>query len=239
MKVTRRMSRAFIPSLLGISLCALMAGCGEPKRSDTQNNARDLPPPKASDTPAQTPPQTETPPEVSTAELRECVKRVYRGALVVDENRPDSYVVGDFNGDDSQDVAVVVRPDKNSLAELNDELANWTLEDPRKVQLPASVKTSGSPAAKPARITVRQDDLLLAIIHGYKKEGWRNPAATQTYLLENAVGVNLKVEPRREAFDANLTGGRAAEILGDVISETLAHEQGFLYWNGAKYVWHH
>ncbi len=131
---------------------------------------------------------------------------------------------------ESQDIAVVVRPRKGKLGEINDELANWILEDPREVEArdagqAATLKTS----AAPARASVAQGDILLAVIHGHKAEGWRNPEATQTYLLKNAVGSGLRMTPRAEA--------RSRGATGDVISETLAGEEGFLYWNGARYSW--
>src|SRR4051812_38372763 len=70
-------------------------------------------------------------------DAREAVARVYRDAVTVDMRRQPAYVVGDFNGDGSEDIAVVVRPaTKDRLSEINDEVANWILEDPRQVQLP-------------------------------------------------------------------------------------------------------
>jgi hypothetical protein len=163
--------------------------------------------------------------EASPTDLRECVKRVYRDAVTVEGGRPDNYVTGDFNGDGSQDIAVVVRPARGKLDELNDELANWILVDPHQVSTPDDPKPTPTPGAAPARVSVAQGDTLLAVIHGHKEEGWRNPAATQTYLLRNAVGSDLKARPRAP--------GRTP----DVISETLSGREGFLMWNGARYFW--
>ncbi|HEY0406227.1 MAG TPA: hypothetical protein VGC89_10895, partial [Pyrinomonadaceae bacterium] len=61
-------------------------------------------------------------------EVSAVVARVYKDAVTVDAGRQPLFVVGDFNGDDSQDIAVVVRPAKGKLEELNSEVANWILE---------------------------------------------------------------------------------------------------------------
>ncbi|HEX8500038.1 MAG TPA: hypothetical protein VF659_05545 [Pyrinomonadaceae bacterium] len=247
MKVSRLTLLKAAASTLLAALCLHSAGCSEPTRKDE---------PAAADAPAakSAPPASrqngEPPPAVaarpgaekaaaSPEELRECVGRVSRGALVVEGGGEGSYVTGDFNGDDSQDVAVVVRPVRAKLAEINDELANWILEDPRKVQLPGVALAGLKPGEKPERVTVAQGDLLLAVVHGHRAEGWRNPAATQTYLLKNAVGGGLKLVTRVEAQAARRAEGRPADLTGDVIGETLANEAGYLYWTGAKYAWRH
>lgn len=232
-------------SLLTVVLFVFMQGCADSKRPDAEGAARDARPPAAAPEPSPAPAAapTQAPPrpelsEASPAELRECVKRVYGNAVTVEEGRPDNYVTGDFNGDGSQDIAVFVRPDRGMLREINDELANWILEDPREVEPPPAGKVSAASGGRPSPVRVTPGDLLLAVIHGYKDAGWRNPAATQTYLLRNAAGSALKTSPRAEALDTLRTEVQPPALTGDVLSETLAREQGFLYWNGAKYAWH-
>lgn len=234
-------------SLLTTVLFVFMQGCADSKRPGAEGAARDARPPASAagpspasavtPAPAQAPPRPELA-EASPADLRECIKRVYGDAVTVEEGRTDNYVTGDFNGDGSQDIAVFVRPGRGMLREINDELANWTLEDPREVQGPGAEKVSRSPGERPPPVRVARGELLLAIIHGHKDEGWHNPAATQTYLLRNAVGGDLKMRRRIEALDMLRTDGRPPALTGDVMSETLAQEQGFLYWNGAKYAWY-
>jgi hypothetical protein len=228
--------------LLTAVLFVFMQGCADSKRPDAEGTARDARPPASA--PAATPAPTQAPPppelsEASPADLRECVKRVYGHAVTVEEGRPDNYATGDFNGDGSRDIAVFVRPGRGMLREINDELANWILEDPREVQPPRAEKVSAASGERPPRVRVARGDLLLAVIHGHKGEGWRNPAATQTYLLRNAAGSGLKTSTRAEARDMLRAEGQPPSLTGDVMSESLAREQGFLYWNGAKYAWHH
>ena len=243
----KRRTFVYAVTLLTAVLFLFLQGCADSKRPDAEGPARDARPPAAAPgpspapaaaaAPAQAPPRPELS-EASPAELRECVKRVYRNAVTVEEGRPDNYVTGDFNGDGSQDIAVFVRPDRGRLREINDELANWTLEDPREAQIPGAEKVSAASGRRPSPVRVARGDLLLAVIHGYKDAGWRNPAATQTYLLRNAAGSDLKTSTRAAALDMLRAEARPPALTGDVMSETLAPEQGFLYWNGAKYAWH-
>jgi hypothetical protein len=170
-------------------------------------------------------------------EVREVVARVYKDAVAIDMGHQPAYIVGDFNGDGSEDIALVVRPAKNKLGEINSEVANWTIEDPRQVLLPDPSKTVQRLPQNPGPVKVRPDDLLLTIIHGYKKEGWRNPEARQAYLLDNAVGASMTAAPLKDLLSAN---GNKSGLMksGDVIKVTLSGEPGFLYWTGAKYAWH-
>jgi hypothetical protein len=172
------------------------------------------------------------------SEVRAALERTYKGAVVFDE-RGGQTVVGDFNGDGSEDLLVEVRPAANRLAELNDELANWIAVEPRKIQPPDPRNFDPHQgvqklAPAPGRPRVEAGDALLVVIHGYKESGWRNPDAMQTYLLKGATGTELKMEPRASAQVGVL--GRL-RLLGDVVREKLGGESGFLYWTGASYGW--
>ncbi|HWS87655.1 MAG TPA: hypothetical protein VN282_11865 [Pyrinomonadaceae bacterium] len=248
MKVSTRTVLRAIPSLTAAVLLALTPGCAGSTRPEAEGTARSArrpsPGPAPSPASAATPAPAQTPPapelsEASPADLRECVGRVYRDVVNVAEDRPGNYVTGDFNGDGSQDIAVVVRPGGGKLEEVNDDLANWVLVDAREDPLRDFKKAALKPGERPQRARVAQGDLLLAVIHGYEAGGWRDPAARQTYLIKNAVGGGLKKKTRAEALAALRPGRRPPRLTGDVISETPAREQGFLYWGGAKYVWHY
>ena len=202
--------------------------------------------PGAAVTPAATPaPEnatpTPTPAPPQESEIRDAVERTYKDAVVFDPKNGQT-VVGDFNGDGSEDIAVAVRPAAGKLEEINSEMANWILEDPRQVAAPdprkfdphQGVQTLDPPKERPR---VAAADHLLAVIHGYKEQGWRNPDARQTYLLKNAAGVEMKPEGRVAARADAQT--KTPRLLGDVIRERLGDEQGFLYWTGARYGWFH
>ena len=115
-------------------------------------------------------------------EVQEAVKRVFKDAVVIDPSRNPSFLVGDFNGDLSQDLAVILKPVESKLPELNQEFPNWIAREPLEDVLPKSRIIAG--AAKPlpnaaAGQTVRfeQSDVLLAIIHGDGPRGWRETEA--------------------------------------------------------------
>jgi hypothetical protein len=155
--------------------------------------------------------------------------------MSIDKDQPGTFVVGDFNGDGSQDIAILVRPVRAMLAS---EFANWILEDPRQVTLSDSRKAVQTPAPESVPLKVAQGEALLAIIHGYGQRGWRDPAATQSYLLKNAAGTALRVVPLKSFPPALKVKQNGAISRADIISERLAGVAGFLYWAGGKYAWH-
>lgn len=180
--------------------------------------------------------RSEAPPPAS-AEIHAVIERIYKGAVTLDESSGNAFAVGDFNGDESQDIAILVRPVKGKLSQLNDEYANWTTEEPRTAPQLAAHKNAESSQKKPAPVKIQPNDLLLTIVHGYQQSGWRNPAARQTYLLRNAAGKDIKVEPAKEVLRRNRNGEKLPGLRGDVILETLEGESGLLYWTGSRYSW--
>lgn len=173
-------------------------------------------------------------PAPSSTDVRGAIARIYKNAVIVNTNR---FIVGDFNGDGIQDVAVVVKPAEGMLAELNSEVANWILEEPQKVVLPDPNKKTQQLTHVPAPARVEQSDTLLAVLHGFGPAGWRDSRARQTYLLKNAVGSNMKFQSMMDLLKT--AGGKGfPKLRGDVINEAIAGESGFLYYAGAKYAWY-
>ena len=159
-----------------------------------------------------------------TEEVNDAVVRVFSKAATVDSNYQPSMLVGDFNGDGSQDIAVVVKPNADALAEINNELANWTLEDVKETDQ----------STRPRPVKAEKTDTLIAIIHGVGPKGWRNPEARQTFLLRNATGTDLLAEPAKQSPTTPPTS-RLPTSTGDVIRETINGHRGLIYWNGARY----
>ncbi len=158
------------------------------------------------------------------SEVEQAVNRVFKTAAVVHPSHTPNFIVGDFNGDASQDLAVVLKPVELTL--LNEEYPAWLLRDP----FAESANTS-------QQLRVSEGDTLLAIIHGYGANDWRDEQATQTYVLKNAVGLNLSTKDGVEFVKAN-AGHRLPRVRGDVIAENLRGSQGCLYYVSASYHWY-
>jgi len=223
MILTRRINT----TLLGFSL-ALTTAC-EKQQTVRVNQPETAKPAVAT---------TKVAPPQATSELQVVTARIYKDTVTVDNSRNDNFVIGDFNGDGSQDIVVVVKPGKGMLPELNSEYSNWIREDPVEVEkLAAHLQDQQSiKKRKPTIVTAR--DNLLVVIHGYQAAGWRDPNATQTYLLKNAVGEKLSTESSASLLSDPVNRQQLPPLLGDVIRETLNGNPGFLYWTGARYSWH-
>ncbi len=170
-----------------------------------------------------------------TTDINNKLAQIFQGAVQLDTTQPVNSFSGDFNGDGSEDIVIVVKPVADKLADINSEVANWILEDPQQIVLPDQTKATQilPPPAAPPR--VQAADVLLTVIHGHKETGWRNPAAQQTYLLKNAVGRKLHRESLQEARTGYKT--LAPRLHGDIVDEELNGAHGCLFWAGAKYVW--
>jgi hypothetical protein len=163
----------------------------------------------------------------SATEVHDAVARVFDKAATADTTRP--VAVGDFNGDGSEDLAVAVRPGEGALGDINNEMANWILEDPRNVPIP-SLSTRIPP---PKSVRAENGDRLLAIIHGVGAQGWRAPEAKQTFLLKTGGDKFLT-----QSFeDLRKISQPLPPLKGDVLNETLGGKSGFVFWTGAKYAW--
>jgi hypothetical protein len=164
------------------------------------------------------------PPELNS--VQEAVKRVFKDSALIDTSRNPIFIAGDFNGDLSQDIAVALKPAPDRLSDLNEEFSTWILRDP------FAANESRIP-----RLRVAANDSLLAVIHGYEANGWRDPQATQTYLLKNAVGSGMKAHPAKDVAKAS-RGRKLPPLRGDVIGEVLEGTSGYLYYAGATYSWY-
>jgi hypothetical protein len=155
----------------------------------------------------------------------------------LDVNLNTYFIVGDYNGDYSEDIAIIVRPVQASLADINHELADWMLCDPTKVTEPDS-KVVQRKLPENIPVVIEKGDLLLAIIHGHGKTGWRNSEATQTYLLKNAVHGDMRTYSVAQFREARKSSPYRIQLRGDLIGQAFEGRTGFIYYTGAKYGWH-
>jgi rhodanese-related sulfurtransferase len=181
---------------------------------------------------ASAPPPTAQPVKLDAArapklpEVQDAIKRVFKDAAVLDSNHNPNFLAGDFNGDASQDLAVILKPVPDKVSELNQEYPPWLLRDPR---------TTGGGARQQLRIA--RDEVLLAVIHGYGANDWRDPQATQTFVLKNVVGNDLRVQSTKDFVSAN-SGRRLPRPQGDLIGETVNGTAGYLYYAVSTYSWY-
>lgn len=228
------MVKRMLPASLIFLMVVFSCGCVTPPEQPRaeQPASLDAVQPPAAEEPKPEPTLKLPPP--TAGEVRNAIARIYKNAVIVDTTR---FIVGDFNGDGFQDIAAVVRPATGMLAELNNEVANWILEEPQKVVLPDPTKTVQQFPHRPEPTRVEQVDILLAVLHGFGPTGWRDQRAMQTYLLKNAVGNNMKSEQLADVLRMIHGKGNLPRLRGDVISEAIAGEPGLLYYTGAKYAW--
>jgi hypothetical protein len=173
----------------------------------------------------------------SLSDVQDAIKRICVDAVAIDTNQSTPFIVGDFNGDGSEDLAVIVRPTKGALPTLNSEYANWIIEDPQKVVLPDPNKAVQRLPKPPTRVLVQANDVLLLVLHGYQQTGWHHQYARQTYLLRNAIGENIRAQSFAEVLKTGGNKNRLQQHPGDVIEEKLNGHKGFLYWTNGRYAW--
>jgi hypothetical protein len=197
----------------------MICGCG----SQSRRPIAEAPPPVIQPSPASTPVGLTIAAAPKQSEVNEAVKRIFKDAAVVDTNFSPSFLSGDFNGDGSHDLAVVLEPVDLDL--MNQELPPWLVRQPR---------TGRVDRTQPR---IEKDEKLLAVIHGYGPNHWRDPEATQTFVLKDVVGDDLKVHSPKDFVTAN-SGRKLPRPQGDLIGETVQGTPGYLYFGQATYSWY-
>ena len=227
--------------LISISIISAGSCAKQPEQAkvaEGQARVESAPSAAGSPTPAASPATDqaakEPPAPPKPGELLEAVTRVFGKVSTADISSGANFVVGDFNGDGSEDLAVAVKADPAQLPEINHELANWTLEDPKLVSIPGQDK-GPRPPGKP--VHAEKGDTLLAIIHGVGPQGWRNAEAKQTFLLKNGVGNSMMTETAA-ILRRSKERQKLPPVRGDAIRQTLDGKAGIIFWTGAKYAWY-
>ena len=208
-------------AILTVSLAALLifsACTSAPKRK------AEAPPPTYQSTPETATPLT---PSVANApklaEVQNKIKTVFKDAAVLNPNHNPNFFSGDFNGDASEDLVLILKP--VNLDDMNRQFAPWLVRNPR------------SNLSTRVRPEINKDETLLAVIHGYGSNDWRDPDATQTFVLKNVVGADFKVQTGKDFTEAN-TGRNLPRPEGDLIGETIDGTPGFLYYATSNYSWY-
>lgn len=210
----------------GASLAALIASCAFLFGCSTTNKPLAEAPPSSPTVQANQQQELSKLPPPELNQVQEAVKRVFKESVLIETSQGPAFVVGDFNGDLSQDLAVVLKPASEKLAELNQEFPNWILRD-----------LSGPGESRSPRLRIAANEVLLAVIHGYGASGWRDPQATQTYLLKNAAGSRMEAQSASNLLKTN-QGRKTPALRGDVVAEYLGGRSGYLYYGHSTYAWY-
>jgi len=201
-----------------IVICLFITACSKSKPQVAEAPPAYQPPPPAT---VQMP--TVLAPKLN--EVQDAIQRVFKGAAVLDSSSEPGFVAGDFNGDATQDIAIVIKPAPGKLDSMNEEYPSWLLRDPFTPE-----------DARPSSLRVTENESLLAIIHGYGANDWRDPQATQTFLLKNVVGANMEAQAGKEFIKAN-HGKKMPPIKGDLIGQILRGNHGYIYYSTGTYRW--
>jgi hypothetical protein len=238
---------ALFPCLLKMTIIICLAGCTHKEEGKPEAVAPVKPPPSpiTSILPAQLPAlnpvaANEPPkplPSPKPEDINDVLARAYGKVVARDKNLEPAFVVGDFNGDGSEDLAIAVKPNDTMLGEINNELANWVLEDPRNISLPGPLSNPQTSANERKPVRANKGDAMLAIVHGVGSQGWRNPEAKQTFLLKNEAAKGITTQTLR-SLRTGKDRQKLPPLLGDGIQETVRGKSGLILWTGAKYAWY-
>jgi len=232
--MSRAKSLSLLPFALSATVLATLPGC-------TSNHAQNVEKPIAVATPQPTPAASPVlPPKLpppTKAQVKEAVSRAFGEALIAqveDAGGAATFIVGDFNGDQSEDLAVIARPAPGKLDEVNNELSNWIVQDADKAFIALPGKAVVVPP-KQTRPRVERGEQLLAIIHGVGPEGWRNPEARQAYIVKHAAATFKGTAP---SISQKAIRVMRLPVETEIIKEVRNGRKGFLFWTGGVYAWH-
>lgn len=183
--------------------------------------------------PAASPTTTPKLPPPTRAEVEAALHRVFGDDLIATANS-QSFIAGDFNGDQSEDLAVIARPAAGKLDDVNNELANWTIQDADKAFIAPPGKKVVVPP-KQERPRVEPGEQVLAIIHGFGPRGWRNPDARQAYIVKHAAANFQGIAP---SISQKAIRAMKLPVETEIIKEVRDNKKGFLFWTGGAYAWH-
>jgi hypothetical protein len=219
---------------IGLRLCGAMTlmallSCSSPKNAEKPISPAS---PQARKSPEPSP--NLPPPPPTLEEVTNALHRVFGDDLMADRATRPFFIVGDFNGDSFQDLAVIVRPARDKLQDINSELANWIIQDADAFFIPPPNKRVVSlPVIREAKVA--EGEVALAIIHGHGVQGWRNADARQAYLVKHAAATFLGTAP---SISQKTIRAMHLPVATDIIKEVRKNKKGFLFWTGSAYAWH-
>jgi hypothetical protein len=232
----RAIKRRTISFMLCLSLPAAaalpLAGCKGHAKTEAQMEKPIVP------AAAPAPQRSATPvpklPPPTRFEVEAALHRVFGDDLIAESGPGQTFIVGDFNGDQSEDLAVIARPAPAKLDDLNHELANWTVQDADSFFVPKGDKRVVMPPEM-RRPKVEKGEQVLAIIHGFGAGGWRSSDARQAYIVKHAAANFQGTAP---SISQKAIRAMKLPVETEIIKEIRNNKKGFLFWTGGAYAWH-
>jgi hypothetical protein len=210
-----------------------LGGC-----SNKSSSAQPVEKPIAASAPQPSAAQKATPavklPPPTQAEVESAFHRVFGDDLITNAANRQSFIVGDFNGDESEDIAIIAHPAPGKLDEVNSEFSNWIVQDADKAFIAPAGKAVVVPPRQ-ARPHIEPGEEVLAIIHGFGPQGWRNPDARQAYLIKHAAATFAGTAP---SLSQKAIRAMKLPLETEIIKQVRNNKKGFLFWTGGVYAWH-
>jgi len=232
--MSRTKSVLLVRLFLAVFTLAALEGC---KGKSNQDQLVEKPIPVVTPQPASAVSATPASklPAPTEAEIEAAFRRIFGDDIILASANHPYFIVGDFNGDGSEDLALIARPAPGKLQEINSELANWIIQDADKAWVPAPASRRVTVAAKAERPTIAAGEEMLAIIHGFGTMGWRNPDARQAYLIKHAAAPLLGTAP---STSEKVIRDMHLPYKTEIIQQSRHKKKGFLFWTGGGYAWH-
>jgi len=223
--------RPFLPICVVIFVMTALPGCNSSQSPPAVEKPIALAPPQPS--PAAEPAPAAKLPPPTPDEVKAAFTRVFGDHLVA-QFAPGNFIVGDFNCDQSEDIAIIARPAPGKIAEVNSEFSDWIIQDADKAFIPPAGKRVVLPPEQ-RRPQIGRGEEVLAIIHGFGPRGWRNPEARQAYLVKNAAAKFAGTAP---SLAQKAIRAMRLPVETEIIREVRNNRKGFLFWTGGNYAWH-
>ena len=222
-----------IPALSILTLVSLLQGCTKKETPVVKQMEKPVDPATVKNVE----PKRETPeklPPATMQEVQAAVQRNFGDDVVISSRFQPVFLVGDFNGDEMEDLAVMVEPADAKLSDINSELANWIIQDADQYFIPApNAHVVKSPEMH--RPQIEKGETVLAVIHGYGARAWRDPKAHQTYLVKHAAAAFQGIS---KSFKEKYIRSLRLPVRSDIIKASRDSKRGFLFWTGSSYAWH-
>lgn len=225
-------SLLFLRILAALVLLAMLPGCSKKDAPVAKQVEKPVDASKVSHAEPKLPVPEPMPP-ATMQDVKAAVQRIFGGDVVISSRYKPVFVVGDFNGDEMEDLAVMVEPVESKLPDINSELANWIIQDADQYFIaPANARVVKLPEMH--RPTIEKGDTVLAVIHGFGTHAWRDPQARQTYLVKHAAAAFLGIS---KSFNEKSIRALKLPVRSDVIKANRDSKRGVLFWTGSNYAW--